>query len=193
MAHLDPISKPGTLGANTHPSATRPPFFRRLCMLERSPVALGRALLEGRSTLAIAGVMLAGACGDNQDDAGARRLLDEVRADDYRSWSRAPGYEVRRSSTAPHSDDVDIYVNPVVELALFEGSDLDEWPVGSIVVKDGFAGGDLELIAVMEKREDGWYWAEYDNDGDPDYSGKPDVCIDCHARGSDFVRAFPLP
>lgn len=137
--------------------------------------------------------MLAGACGDNQDDAGARRLLDEVRADDYRSWSRAPGYEVRRSSTAPHSDDVDIYVNPVIELALFDGAASEEWPLGSIVVKDGFAGGDLELIAIMEKRQDGWYWAEYDNDGDPDYSGKPDVCIDCHARGSDFVRAFPLP
>jgi hypothetical protein len=30
-----------------------------------------------------------------------------------------------------------------------------------------------------------WFWAEYDDDGDPDYSGRPDVCVDCHCDGSD--------
>ncbi len=139
-----------------------------------------------------ASIVLAG-CGDNQDDAGARRLLQEVRADDYRSWARAPGYETRRSSNAPHSDAVDIYINPLVQATLEEGTNVQSWPTGSVIVKDGFSGSSLDLIAIMEKRTDGWYWAEYDDDGDPDYSGKPEICIDCHASGSDSVRAFGLP
>lgn len=137
-------------------------------------------------------IVLAG-CGDNQDDAGARALLSDVQQDDYRSWARAPGYDARRNSNAPHSDAVDIYVNAVVEFALNDEGALSEWPEGSVVVKDGFSGSDLEIVAIMEKRTDGWFWAEYDDDGDPDYSGKPDVCIDCHRSGSDFVRAFALP
>lgn len=141
----------------------------------------------------IAGVLLAVGCGDNQDDAGARALLARVRADVYRTWDRAPGYEERRESSAPHSDAVDIYVNDRVAevLALAEPAEL--WLEGSIIVKDGFSGSSLELIAIMEKRADGWFWAEYDDDGDPDYSGHPDICIDCHRVGSDYVRAFALP
>lgn len=143
-------------------------------------------------TQVLAACAVAG-CGDNQDDEGARALLAEVRSDDYQSWARAPGYETRRDSNAPHSDAVEIYVNPIVELALEEASGLTEWPIGSVIVKDGYAGSERELVAIMEKRQDGWYWAEYDDDGDPDYSGKPEICIDCHDSGSDSVRAFRLP
>lgn len=133
------------------------------------------------------------ACGDNQDDAGARELLRRVRAEHYRSWDRAPGWEQRRESNAPHGDDVDIYVNETVAEVLALGEHPGAWPLGSTIVKDGFDGSDLELMAIMEKRTDGWYWAEYDAHGDPDYSGRPDVCIDCHRSGSDSVRAFRLP
>jgi hypothetical protein len=132
-------------------------------------------------------------CGDNQDDAGARRLLARVRADDYRSWDRAPGWPSRRETSAPHGETVDIYVNDVVSDALAVGEPLSRWPKDSIVVKDGWDGSDLEIIAIMEKRSDGWYWAEFDDDGDPDYSGHPDTCIDCHRDGSDYVRSFRLP
>jgi hypothetical protein len=133
------------------------------------------------------------ACGDNQDPEGARMLWKQIQALDYRDWERAPGYEVRRSSNAPHGNDVDIYINDVVDEALRAAMPLSEWPIGSLVVKDGFDGSSLELIAVMDKRESGWFWAEYDDEGDAIYSGKPDVCIDCHASGDDFMRAFPLP
>jgi hypothetical protein len=132
-------------------------------------------------------------CGDNQDDAGARRLLARVRADDYRSWERAPGWPSRRASNGPHADTVDIYVNDVISEALVVGEPLPRWPKDSVVVKDGWDGSELEIIAIMEKRSDGWYWAEFDNEGDPAYSGHPDVCIDCHRDGSDYVRAFRLP
>jgi hypothetical protein len=137
-------------------------------------------------------VLVAG-CGDNQDDAGARALLEKIRADRYTTWDRAPGYEARRPTSAPHSEFVDIYVNDQVAEVLALGEPLTSWPVGSIIVKDGFDGDELELIAVMEKRADGWFWAEYDDDGDPDYSGRPDICMDCHRSGSDYVRAFRLP
>ena len=132
-------------------------------------------------------------CGDNQDDAGARRLLARVRADDYRSWERAPGWPTRRATSAPHGERVDIYVNDIISEALVVAEPLTRWPKDSIVVKDGWDGSELEIIAIMEKRDDGWYWAEFDSDGDPDYSGHPDTCIDCHRDGSDYVRAFRLP
>lgn len=132
------------------------------------------------------------ACGDNQDDAGARQLLSRVRTEGYRGWQRAPGWESRRPSRAPHGDSVDIYVNDRVSETLASDESIGAWPEGSTIVKDGFDGSELELIAIMDKRNDGWYWAEYDGDGDPIYSGHPETCTDCHASGSDFVKAFSL-
>ena len=47
---------------------------------------------------ALLGSALALACGaadENQDAAGASELLERVRADDYSSWSRPPGFEQR--------------------------------------------------------------------------------------------------
>jgi hypothetical protein len=133
------------------------------------------------------------ACGDNQDEPGARDLLADIRAQGYRGWERAPGWPARARSSGPHGDDVDIYVNDVVSDVLATAEPLGSLPVGSIIAKDGWDGSDLEHIAVMQKRSDGWFWAEYDGDGDPSYSGHPDVCTDCHRRGSDDVLSFRVP
>ena len=46
---------------------------------------------------------------------------------------------------------------------------------------------------AMERRSDGWYWAEWRASGSSIYSGRPSLCIDCHALGSDSVLAFSLP
>jgi hypothetical protein len=144
---------------------------------------------------ALPAILIAGlvACRENDDPMGAEDLLEQVQAQDYRSWQRAPGYEERRTSDAPHSDNVEIFVNDVVAGAL-AAPGTTEWPVGSIIVKDGYTdAGELSLTALMEKRDDGWYWAEYDGEGTSLYSGKPAICTDCHGSGSDFVRAFALP
>lgn len=136
------------------------------------------------------------ACGDDQEPAAARALKRRIYELDYRSWRRAPGYETRQDARAPHSDYVDIYVNDVVTAALDAGEPLDAWPVGSLIVKDGFErfnDSRPEIIAVMEKRDDGWFWAEYFDDDDAKYSGQPDICLDCHDSGNDYVRAFALP
>jgi hypothetical protein len=132
-----------------------------------------------------------GACRQNDAPDEAAELLERVRDEDYGSWQRAPGYDERTPSDAPHSDAVEIFVNDVVAGALVSEEALSEWPEGSIIVKDGYTDdGELALIAVMEKRANGWFWAEYDGEGATLYSGVPDICIDCHDGGSDFVRAF---
>ena len=135
------------------------------------------------------------ACGDDQDPEGAADLLQRLRDDDYQSWARGPGYAERRVSFAAHGDEVEIFVNEVAAKALSSDDGLETWPVGSIIAKDGYdEDGTHLLVAAMEKRADGWYWAEWDAEsGTSDYSGKPGICIDCHASGSDYVRAFSLP
>lgn len=151
---------------------------------------------DPRRPLLVALVLLAGSlagCGDDQDDEGARRLLASVRADGYRNWERAPGWPSRRPTSAPHSESVDIYVNDVIGQALAAAAPLERWPEGSTIVKDGWDGSELEIIAVMQKRSDGWYFAEFDGEGDPNYSGHPKTCTNCHEGGNDSVQSFPLP
>jgi hypothetical protein len=129
----------------------------------------------------------------NQDEAGAEALWDEVHDADYTTWARAPGFPGRTPSTASHGDHVDIYINDVLVEALASGEKLTEWPEGSLIVKDGFTGEDPRLVAIMEKREGGWFWAEYEPDGKVEFSGEPRVCTKCHDAGADFVRAFGFP
>ncbi len=130
------------------------------------------------------------ACRQNDEPADAEDLLASVRDADYQSWTRAPNYPGRHVTNAPHSDEVEIFVNDVVVEALADES-LEEWPVGSIIAKDGYASdGEHDIVALMEKREGGWFWAEYDADGTVLYSGAPSICTDCHEPGDDFVRAF---
>lgn len=133
--------------------------------------------------------------GGNDDPNGAAQLWAKIHADDYHSYSRAPGYPGKVASSAPHSDQVEIFVNPVVQAALDAKVPLTAWPDGSRIVKDGYTkSGTLEVVAVLEKRGTAWYWAEYEADGTIDYSGAPSLCTDCHKGGqNDFVRAFPLP
>lgn len=145
------------------------------------------------AAVALAALLDGAGCGDDQRPQAAAELWDRIHADGYRQWARAPGYEARRSSDAPHGGAVDIYVNDVVAKALAAEGSLAAWPEGSLVVKDGFDGDSFELVAAMEKRDGSWFWAEYDSEGSASHSGGPSVCTDCHASGADFVRAFSLP
>ena len=136
-------------------------------------------------------------CGENnQSPAEALALWERINTEDYRSFSRAPGYETTQPSFAPHGNRVDIYVNDVVQNALDAGEAITSWPVGSLIVKDGFdAAGELEIVAVMDKQDTGWFYAEWiglESD-EADYSGQPAVCVNCHASGADEVRGFGFP
>ncbi len=129
----------------------------------------------------------------NQEEEGAIALWEDFQAADYRSWARAPGFPGRTPSTASHGDAVEIFINDTLVDALASGETLKAWPEGSLIVKDGFKNGEQYLVAAMEKREGGWFWAEYEPDGEVSFSGEPGVCTRCHDAGADDVRAFGLP
>lgn len=129
----------------------------------------------------------------NQDEEGAIALWEDFQAADYRSWARAPGFPGRTPSTAAHGDAVEIFINDTLAEALASGEALTAWPEGSLIVKDGYNKGEQHLVAAMEKREGGWFWAEYKASGEVSYSGDPGVCTRCHDAGADYVRAFGFP
>lgn len=150
--------------------------------------------------IAIATAAVVGACGGQNDDPdGARAIWNGVHTNEgFRAWKRAPGYPNRRPSFTAHSDEVEIFVNDVMAATLEDHAPapVTEWPVGSVIVKEGFHDGRRSFVAAMAKRTDGWFWAEYEDDGEVLYSGRPGVCVDCHdARKSysDWVYAFELP
>jgi Cytochrome P460 len=148
--------------------------------------------------LAFAMSLLASACRDDQDPAGARALWSQINAGGtFRAWRRAPGYPERMPSFTAHADAVEIFVSPEVSDALDGPAPVAEWPLGSIIVKEGFArSGSRKIVAVMEKRADGWFWAEYDDGGEALFSGKPSVCVECHDNRreyADWVYSFERP
>jgi len=137
-----------------------------------------------------------GCGGDNQSPGDASTLWNALNSQNYTAWQRAPGYPERMPSFTAHAESVEIFVNPVLGSALGSSVPLTEWPVGSIVAKRGYRGTSLVLVAAMEKRADGWFWAEYDKSGNPDFSGKPSICIDCHkdrATYSDYTFSLEFP
>jgi hypothetical protein len=146
---------------------------------------------------------LTAACGQDDDPDGARVLWEKVNAaPGFATWQRAPGYATRMPSFTAHANAVEIFVSPEVSTTLAtptNGMPVTTWPVGSILVKEAFSsvsGGSRKAVAIMEKRADGWFWAEYDDSGTSTYSGHPTVCVDCHAHRksySDWVYSFELP
>lgn len=152
-----------------------------------------------RVTALVMASLVLSACGQDDDHEGARVLWAKINAGPgFRSWDRAPGFPTRKPSFTAHASAVEIFVNADLSSALAtpRTTSLTEWPVGSVIVKEGFSGDSRKLVAVMEKRADGWFWAEYDDGGDSKYSGHPSVCTDCHdnRKGySDWVYAFELP
>jgi Cytochrome P460 len=141
-------------------------------------------------------LLLAIGCGQDDDPEGARVLWEKANAGaGFQSWRRAPGFATRKPSFTSHANAVEIFVSPEI-VTVLDTKQVTEWPLGSIVVKEGFSGSSRKLVAIMEKRSDGWFWAEYDDGGTAKYSGRPSVCIDCHDNRksySDWVYSFELP
>ncbi len=137
-------------------------------------------------------IMMLGMACRNQDKPGAQALWEDLQDANYRTWDRAPGFPGIEPSVVSHGDQVEIFINDTLADALTQ-SGLTEWPEGSLIVKDGFKDGEPHIVAAMEKREDGWFWAEWDPNGKVLFSGAPRVCTNCHSSGDDFVRAFGLP
>ncbi|WP_084542162.1 cytochrome P460 family protein [Calidithermus chliarophilus] len=88
-----------------------------------------------------------------------------------------------------------VYANPVAAREWKGGKAL---PLGSIVVKTTGPASAPTLIAVMEKRAEGWYYEEYLPEagkyvlkfGGP---GKQQLCVGCHtgAKAKDYLFTRP--
>lgn len=159
-----------------------------------------RSLLPAVALVTLASAVVLAACGQDDDPEGARVLWEKINAaPGFQSWQRAPGFATRKPSFTLHSREVEIFVNDKVSATLTTRTELpvSEWPVGSIIVKEGYSGSTRSQVAVMEKRDNGWFWAEYfSDDGVAKYSGQPTICTDCHdnRKGyADWVYAFELP
>jgi|GEM_PF-684293 len=150
------------------------------------------SLLLGAVLLIMSIVGSACSCGAPYPPMDSSAIWKDVK-DKYRSWKRAPGFPGREKSENVHGDEVDIFVNDVVQKALDDKKPITQWPVGSIVMKDGFKGGKLSLVSWMKKLDDGWVWIEWDDKGKALYEGRPNICTGCHSSGADYVRAFSFP
>lgn len=143
--------------------------------------------------IAIAVATLVAGCGDDQEPAKARALWERIHAENYRNWAPVAGYQSPRNTRAPHSSEVLIFANAILDQAATSPGPLSQWPVGSLAVKRGSDDGELEIVAAMEKRDDGWFYVEWNEDGDSLYSGRPKICTGCHYIGEDELRALFLP
>ena len=145
-----------------------------------------RAVVATAFTLGLVGAAVG--CRENTAPDEANELRDEL-GTTYRTWRRLPGHEERVPSATAHGKEVDVYWNERAMRSAgarpFQGM-----APGSILVKEAYVDGELLNVAVMEKRFEGWFWAEWTPEGDILFSGRPGVCIDCHRRGDDFLRAI---
>lgn len=158
-----------------------------------------RRLSTGLFSLALAALALAApACADED---GADALFQRLQDDDYRAnYRRAPGWENPRQPKdgGPHGNFVDIYVNDVLGQAIDAGAEISAWPEGALIVKDAWDTMESttpKYIAVMERTADGWFWVEWEGEGDKLVVAREDAiqCVNCHSSGEDHVRAFGLP
>jgi hypothetical protein len=117
---------------------------------------------------------------------------DWIRIGEYRDWDNAPGWEDRRTTDSPHGESKVIFIDPAAAAAI--GSGETRFPAGATIVKEGYDGADLVIVAAMQRRPDeGWFFAEYGADGSVIEEGDdPPLCTRCHRGAQDGVLAFSL-
>ena len=119
-------------------------------------------------------------------------LRTEVDASNCRTaYARAPGWASRLPSDRVHAPSADIYINSVVKDAFCNNATLSAWPDGSLLIKDGYDGESLKIVAAMRKTAGVWAFSEWDGAGDFVASGS--TCSGCHSAGADSVLAFKFP
>ena len=150
--------------------------------------------------LAVA-TLAAAACGGGEEGelspanrAKAEQLLADLQSQDYHTFTRAPGWETPRQqgTTTHHGAYLDVYINDVLAQSV-AGGGTAPWPVGSILIKDGWSDADGTMlfgIAAARKEAGGWFGAEYAPDGTVREAGLNfGECLGCHGDG-DFVQSF---
>lgn len=144
--------------------------------------------------LLMSGWLIAGlGCAEESHEAAADReavdLLGQARAAAYVDWAEMPGFDPTAPSTSPHGQTSSVYLNRVLAEAIADGP---PWPVGSVVVKDSWADGEVLVRALMRKDEAGWFYALFDADDRIVAAGVPSHCLDCHDDGRDQLLSAPM-
>ncbi len=118
-------------------------------------------------------------------------LYGEITAANYTAWALAPGYSSPQTAKGPHGDEVQVLLDPIAAKAVTDGG--TEWPVGAIIAKDIYRAGQLIQVAAMKKTAEGWYWGEWDAQGEPIAEGvRIEPCEGCHADGTDGTLGVTL-
>ena len=151
----------------------------------RPSIALATVLLLALSTLS--------ACGASEEETTSTNLWAKINKDRYRTFSKAPEWPTRRTSDSSiHAGTAEIYANRLFQEEYCKNDSLNSWPVGTLIVKEGFDGDTVKVIAAMSKTAEGvWDFAEWDNAGAPIDSGAK--CLSCHKSGNDYVKGFRFP
>ena len=127
----------------------------------------------------------------------ADELYDRIHNLNYKTFVRAPGFETRQRALQTQEDEeemwVDIYINDVMVKALESEKNIEEWPVGSLLVKETYIDGKFVSLGANEKREDGWVINQWNADGIAEVANRPKVCWNCHQAGDDMVLGFRFP
>jgi hypothetical protein len=143
-----------------------------------------RSLMSAAALLVMTTLL---ACRENTQPGEARALRDLL-GDRYRAWERVPGFEARRSSDTAHGEEVEVFWNELARASAY-ARPFEGMRPGSVVIKEAFRDDKLINVAAMEKRHEGWFWAEWSASGEILFSGRPGLCIDCHRSGDDFLRS----
>jgi len=135
-------------------------------------------------------------------DATDASLFDEANESGYTYYQS--GNTIAAAAQSPHGM-FRLRFNSIAFQALDASGELPEdgrFPNGSVVVKESYVNGTLNILSVIKKSPtdpnagDGWVWAEYQIDGTPAVSieGNGNFCTGCHndTPNRDLVRTFDL-
>lgn len=141
-----------------------------------------------------------GAVSEGDVPAEQDALFAYLKAGEYKSFASE---SAAHPSSGPHSGDVRVFVNPLLDASLAAGNTAH--PRGAACVKElGVKSGAPAGWAVFVKTEDdsqggdGFYWYEILNTVDgsnPPFAGQGEaICKNCHGSGGvDFyLSAYPL-
>ncbi len=112
-------------------------------------------------------------------------LLDSCKQSNYVYYKNDPS-TLLSGAAGPHGT-FKLRFNAIAYAALTENGKLPlgkKFPEGSLLVKDVYSGGVLDLYAFMYKKSGSWLWAEIKPSGQVLYSvtKNPGVCTGCHSQ-----------
>ena len=135
-------------------------------------------------------------------DATDASLFEEANQSGFTYYQS--GNSISAAPQSPHGM-FKLRFNSIAFQALDASGELPEdgrFPNESMVVKESYVNGTLNILSVMKKSPsdpnagDGWLWAEYRVDGTSAVSieGNGSFCIGCHhdTPNRDLVRTFDL-